>query len=85
MYIYHYFVFYLSNTVLTKIKYFLSAINTNIFNFNKLYIFRQQVDGTYILEVYKDDKKGDTKATIVMDLCDKVIRVIIFNNLIINI
>lgn len=43
------------------------------------------MDGTYILEVYKDDKKGDTKATIVMDLCDKVIRVNIFNNLIINI
>ncbi|XP_026816048.1 dedicator of cytokinesis protein 9 isoform X1 [Rhopalosiphum maidis] len=37
-------------------------------------ILKQQVDGTYILEVYKDDKKGDTKATIVMDLCDKVIR-----------
>jgi hypothetical protein len=39
------------------------------------------VDGTYILEVYKDDKKGDTKATIVMDLCDKVIRVNIFDYL----
>ncbi|XP_050528941.1 dedicator of cytokinesis protein 9 isoform X2 [Daktulosphaira vitifoliae] len=37
-------------------------------------ILKKQVDGTYILEVYKDDKKGDAKATIVMDLCDKVIR-----------
>lgn len=46
------------------------------------YVFRQQVDGTYILEVYKDDKKGDAKATIVMDLCDKVIRVNIFKSLI---
>lgn len=46
----------------------------------KIY-FRQQVDSTYILEVYKDDKKGDTKATIVMDLCDKVIRVNIFKRL----
>lgn len=43
--------------------------------YNSKYKFRQQVDGTYILEVYKDDKKGDTKATIVMDLCDKVVRV----------
>lgn len=42
------------------------------------------MDGTYILEVYKDDKKGDTKATIVMDLCDKVVRVNILNNLINN-
>ncbi|XP_050434883.1 dedicator of cytokinesis protein 9 isoform X2 [Adelges cooleyi] len=37
-------------------------------------ILKKQVDSTYILEVYKDDKKGDAKATIVMDLCDKVIR-----------
>lgn len=46
------------------------------------YIFRQQVDGTYILEVYKDDKKGETKATICMDLCEKVIRVNIMKSLI---
>lgn len=45
------------------------------------FIFRQQVDGIYILEVYKDDKNGDAKITIVMDLCEKVIRVNIFKSL----
>lgn len=39
-----------------------------------VFIFRQQVDGTYILEIYKDDKK-DFRSTIVIDLCDKIIQV----------
>jgi hypothetical protein len=37
--------------------------------------FRREVDGTYILELHKDDKKGEAKATIVMDFCTEVVRV----------
>ncbi len=36
---------------------------------------RREVDGTYILELHKDDKKGEAKATIVMDFCTEVVRV----------
>jgi dedicator of cytokinesis protein 9/10/11 len=35
----------------------------------------KEADGTYILEVYKDDKKTDTKLTIVMDFCSDVVKV----------
>lgn len=35
---------------------------------------RQEVDGTYILELFKDDKKGEAKLTIVMDFCTEVVR-----------
>ncbi|XP_063232760.1 dedicator of cytokinesis protein 9 isoform X1 [Bacillus rossius redtenbacheri] len=35
---------------------------------------RQEVDGTYILELHKDEKKGEAKATIVMDFCTEVVR-----------
>jgi len=38
-------------------------------------MFRQEVDGTYILELHKDEKKGEAKATIVMDFCSEVVRV----------
>ncbi|XP_045485873.1 dedicator of cytokinesis protein 9 [Pieris rapae] len=34
----------------------------------------KEADGTYILEVYKDEKKTDTKLTIVMDFCSEVVR-----------
>ncbi|CAH0700754.1 unnamed protein product [Spodoptera exigua] len=34
----------------------------------------READGTYILEVYKDEKKTDTKLTIVMDFCSDVVR-----------
>ncbi|XP_050675433.1 dedicator of cytokinesis protein 9-like [Leptidea sinapis] len=34
----------------------------------------KEADGTYILEVYKDEKKTDTKLTIVMDFCSDVVR-----------
>ncbi|KPJ11939.1 Dedicator of cytokinesis protein 9 [Papilio machaon] len=34
----------------------------------------READGAYILEVYKDDKKTDTKLTIVMDFCSDVVR-----------
>lgn len=36
---------------------------------------RQEVDGTYILDLYKDDKKGDAKTTIVMDFCIEIVKV----------
>ncbi|XP_046607088.1 dedicator of cytokinesis protein 9 isoform X5 [Neodiprion virginianus] len=35
---------------------------------------RQEVDGTYILELFKDEKKGEAKLTIVMDFCSEVVR-----------
>ncbi|KAK0080760.1 hypothetical protein PV326_008002, partial [Microctonus aethiopoides] len=35
---------------------------------------RQEVDGTYIFELFKDDKKGDAKLAIVMDFCTEVVR-----------
>ncbi|KAL0894603.1 hypothetical protein ABMA27_013165 [Loxostege sticticalis] len=34
----------------------------------------READGTYILEVYKDEKKTDTKLTVVMDFCSDVVR-----------
>ncbi|XP_052757821.1 dedicator of cytokinesis protein 9 isoform X1 [Galleria mellonella] len=34
----------------------------------------READGTYILEVYKDEKKTDTKLTIVMDFCSDVVK-----------
>ncbi|XP_028029187.1 dedicator of cytokinesis protein 9 [Bombyx mandarina] len=34
----------------------------------------READGTYILEIYKDDKKTETKLTIVMDFCSDVVR-----------
>lgn len=35
----------------------------------------READGTYILEVYKDEKKTETKTTIVMDFCSEVVKV----------
>lgn len=35
----------------------------------------READGAYILEVYKDEKKTDTKLTIVMDFCSDVVKV----------
>lgn len=40
-----------------------------------LFCYRREVDGTYILELHKDEKKGEAKATIVMDFCTEVVRV----------
>ncbi|XP_041973645.1 dedicator of cytokinesis protein 9 [Aricia agestis] len=34
----------------------------------------KEADGAYILEVYKDEKKTDTKLTIVMDFCSDVVK-----------
>ncbi|XP_064456848.1 dedicator of cytokinesis protein 9-like isoform X3 [Ornithodoros turicata] len=35
---------------------------------------RREVDGTHILEFYKDDKKNESKGTICMDFCSRVVR-----------
>lgn len=35
----------------------------------------READGTYIFEVHKDDKKTDTKLTVVMDFCSEVVKV----------
>ncbi|KAK3914024.1 Dedicator of cytokinesis protein 9 [Frankliniella fusca] len=44
-------------------------------SFKRRYCYlRREVDGTYILELHKDDKKGEAKATIVMDFCTEVVR-----------
>lgn len=44
-------------------------------SFKKRYCYlRQEVDGTYIFDVYKDEKKSDTKLTIVLDFCSEVLK-----------
>ncbi|RZF44325.1 hypothetical protein LSTR_LSTR006875 [Laodelphax striatellus] len=44
-------------------------------SFKRRYCYlRREVDGTYILELHKDEKKGEAKATIVMDFCTDVVR-----------
>lgn len=45
-------------------------------SFKRRYCYlRQEVDGTYILELHKDDKQCEAKATIVMDFCTEVVQV----------
>lgn len=45
-------------------------------SFKRRYCYlRQEVDGTYILELHKDEKQGEAKATIVMDFCTEVVQV----------
>lgn len=45
-------------------------------SFKRRYCYlRQEIDGTYMLELYKDEKQGDAKATIVMDFCTEVVQV----------
>uniref|UniRef100_A0A023F2T5 Putative ph domain-containing protein n=1 Tax=Triatoma infestans TaxID=30076 RepID=A0A023F2T5_TRIIF len=44
-------------------------------SFKRRYCYlRREVDGTYILELHKDEKKGEAKATIVMDFCNEVVK-----------
>lgn len=44
-------------------------------SFKRRYCYlRQEVDGTYILELHKDEKQCDAKTTIVMDFCTEVIQ-----------
>lgn len=53
-------------------------VNIGSKTFKRRYCYlRQEVDGTYILELYKDEKKGEAKITIVMDFCSDVVKVII--------
>ncbi|PSN40266.1 Dedicator of cytokinesis protein 11 [Blattella germanica] len=50
-------------------------VNIGSKSFKRRYCYlRQEVDGTYILELHKDEKKGEAKATIVMDFCTEVVR-----------
>lgn len=45
-------------------------------SFKRRYCYlRQEIDGTYILELHKDEKQGEAKATIVMDFCTDVVQV----------
>ncbi|EDV99138.1 GH13199 [Drosophila grimshawi] len=44
-------------------------------SFKRRYCYlRQEIDGTYMLELHKDEKQGDAKATIVMDFCTEVVQ-----------
>lgn len=48
-------------------------VNIGSKSFKRRYCYlRQEVDGTYILDLYKDEKKGEAKVTIVMDFCTDV-------------
>jgi len=45
-------------------------------SFKRRYCYlRQEIDGTYMLELHKDEKQGEAKATIVMDFCTEVVQV----------
>lgn len=51
-------------------------VNIGSKSFKRRYCYlRQEVDGTYILDLYKDEKKGEAKVTIVMDFCTDVVKV----------
>ncbi|XP_017854230.1 dedicator of cytokinesis protein 9 isoform X11 [Drosophila busckii] len=44
-------------------------------SFKRRYCYlRQEIDGTYMLELHKDEKQGEAKATIVMDFCQEVVQ-----------
>ncbi|XP_067624519.1 dedicator of cytokinesis protein 9 isoform X2 [Eurosta solidaginis] len=50
-------------------------VNLGNKSFKRRYCYlRQEVDGTYILELHKDEKQGEAKATIVMDFCTEVVQ-----------
>lgn len=36
---------------------------------------RREVDGTYILEMHKPEKRGELKSDFVMDFCTEVVKV----------
>lgn len=45
-------------------------------SFKRRYCYlRQEIDGTYMLDLHKDEKQGEAKATIVMDFCTEVVQV----------
>lgn len=59
-----------------------SFVNIGSKSFKRRYCYlRQEVDGTYILVMYKDEKKGEAKMTIVMDFCTDVVKVNIHVNI----
>ncbi|RZC34337.1 dedicator of cytokinesis protein 9 [Asbolus verrucosus] len=50
-------------------------VNIGSKSFKRRYCsLRQEVDGTYMLELYKDERKGEAKVTIVMDFCTDVVK-----------
>ncbi|KAK9870395.1 hypothetical protein WA026_007964 [Henosepilachna vigintioctopunctata] len=50
-------------------------VNLGSKGFKRRYCYlRKEVDGTYILEMFKDERKGEAKITIVMDFCTDVIK-----------
>ncbi|KAK9718639.1 PH domain [Popillia japonica] len=50
-------------------------VNIGSKSFKRRYCYlRQEVDGTYILELFKDERKGEAKLTIVMDFCTEVVK-----------
>ncbi|GJQ82839.1 hypothetical protein Trydic_g13541 [Trypoxylus dichotomus] len=50
-------------------------VNIGSKSFKRRYChLRQEVDGTYILELFKDERKGEAKHTIVMDFCTEVVK-----------
>ncbi|CAB0016565.1 unnamed protein product [Nesidiocoris tenuis] len=51
--------------------YFNAYFSINFIPYN---CYRREVDATYILELHKDEKKGEAKATIVMDFCHEVVK-----------
>ena len=42
----------------------------------RFFFLKQQEDYSYILEMYKDDKKSDSKGAIFLDLAQEVVKVI---------
>lgn len=60
-------------------------VNLGSKSYKRRYCYlRHHVDGTYYLELHKDEKKGEPKATIDMDFCTEVSKVIRLHNLLIN-
>lgn len=52
-------------------------VNIGSKSFKRRYCYlRQEVDGTYILDLFKDERKGEAKLTIVMDFCTEVVKVL---------
>lgn len=50
-------------------------VNIGSKTFKRRYCYlRQEIDGTHMLELYKDEKKGEAKITIVMDFCTDVVK-----------
>ena len=51
-------------------------VNLGSKSYKRRYCYlRHHVDGTYYLELHKDEKKGEPKATIDMDFCNEVVKV----------